>query len=59
MSSASVVPAQDLLDQLDGAQIVSSYIENEEGLHLMMADGRVLIIAGQFAISILKSEVLH
>jgi hypothetical protein len=54
-----ISPAQELLDQLVGAQIVSSYIESDEGLHLVMADGRVLVVAGHFGLSILKSEVLH
>lgn len=59
MSSASVKPAQELLDQLQGAQIVDSHVEDESGLHLAFADGRVLVIAGYFALSVLSAEVLH
>jgi hypothetical protein len=51
--------AEELMDELVGAQVVSSHVENEEGLHICFADGRVLVVAGHFGLSILKSEVLH
>jgi hypothetical protein len=59
MSTAAVVPAQELLDQLDGARIATCYVEDDRGLHICLADGRILIIAGQFAVSVLMSEKLH
>lgn len=51
--------AEELMDQLVGAQIATAYVEDDEGLHICMRDGRVLVIAGHFAISVLKSEILH
>ena len=56
-----IVPAENLLDQIDGATISSHFIEDNEGLHICFADGRILVIAGTFAISIVKagSERLH
>jgi hypothetical protein len=53
-------PAQNLLDQLDGATISTSFVEDEEGLHVCLQDGRILVVAGYFALSIIKSvEKLH
>ena len=51
-----VVPAERVLAQLDGATIVSSFVENDEGLHLVMQDGRMLVIAGTFCIGILSPD---
>jgi len=50
-----------VMDQLEGATVATWFVEDEEGLHICFADGRTLIIAGTFAISILKagSERLH
>lgn len=60
MSEVREVPAERILDQLTGAQIVFSYVEDENGLHLQFADGRALVIAGYFAISIVgKPEDVH
>ena len=41
--------------------IVSGYVEDDEGMHLAFSDGRVLIIAGVFAISLMRldRERLH
>jgi hypothetical protein len=53
-------PAQNLLDQLDGATISASFVEDNEGLHVCLQDGRILVVAGYFALSIIKSvEKLH
>lgn len=52
-------PAQDLLDQLYGAVIVSSHVEDEQGLHICLSDGRILVVAGYFAMSLVKPEMLH
>lgn len=54
-----IVSAQRVLDQLEGATIVSSFVENDEGLHLVMQDGRVLVIAGVFALSVLRTSTEH
>jgi hypothetical protein len=56
-----VVAAEDILDQLQGAQVVSCFVEDEEGLHVVFQDGRTLVIAGQFVIAIIKAgtEKLH
>ena len=55
------VDAGHVLDQLQGATIVSHFIEDDQGLHIVMQDGRILVVAGFFAISILKAaaERLH
>ena len=52
---------QQLLDQLDGATIVGSAVTDEEGFHLHLQDGRVLIIYGSFALSVMRldTEKLH
>lgn len=50
------VPAERILSQLDGATIVSSFVEDEEGLHLCLKDGRILVICGYFAVSIVRQE---
>ena len=52
----SEVPAERLLEQLNGATIVSSFVEDDQGLHLMLQDGRALVICGFFGISIVKQE---
>lgn len=51
--------SQDILSQLDGATISTSYVEDEDGLHICLADGRIFVIAGHFAISIIKTEMFH
>ena len=50
-----------ILDAIEGAVIVSGYVEDDEGMHLAFSDGRVLIIAGVFAISLMRldRERLH
>ena len=45
-----------LLAQLDGATIVASYVEDEEGMHLCFEDGRILVIAGMFAVSLQRID---
>ena len=52
----SEVPAERLLEQLNGATIVSSFVEDMEGLHICLADGRIVVICGFFGISIVKQE---
>ena len=52
----TVVPASSVLDQLEGATIVSSYVEDEEGMHIVLEDGRVLIIAGIFSIGLYRVD---
>lgn len=56
-----VVNPEQVLDQLEGATIVSWSCDDEEGMHLVMQDGRVLVIAGMFALSVLPmdKERLH
>lgn len=51
-----VVRPSALLDQLEGATIVSNTVEDDEGLSLYFKDGRVLVIAGQFALSVLRQD---
>ena len=52
----SIVPAGMVLDQLEGATIVSSYVEDDEGMHLVLEDGRILIIAGMFTIGLYRVD---
>jgi hypothetical protein len=56
-----VVNAQRVLDQLEGATIVSSEILEDDGMHIAFSDGRILVIAGLFALSLLRldRERLH
>jgi hypothetical protein len=52
-------PAEELLDQLDGAVIAKSFVEDKNGLHIVLEDGRILVIAGYFAVSVIRTEDLH
>ena len=56
METLKEVPAERMLEQLTGATIVSSFVEDAEGLHICMADGRILVICGWFAISLLQQS---
>lgn len=49
-----MTPAQ-VLEHVEGATIVSSYIEDESGLHLVFNNGQCLVIAGDFAIALVKT----
>jgi len=55
MTIEEVAPER-VLSQLDGATITSSFVEDENGLHLCLRDGRILVICGYFAVSIIKQE---
>ena len=46
-----------ILSQLDGETIVSSFVEDEQGLHVQFASGRCLVIVGYFGISIVGQDV--
>lgn len=50
-----------IMDAIEGATIVSGRIDEGEGLCLQLEDGRVLLIAGVFAISLqrLDRDSLH
>jgi hypothetical protein len=48
--------AEKIVDQLDGATIVSVYVEDDTGMHICFQDGRTLIIAGAFALSLMRIE---
>jgi hypothetical protein len=56
-----VVNAQRVLDQLEGATIVSCEVQEDDGMHMVLQDGRILVIAGLFALSLLRldRERLH
>lgn len=59
-SSASVEPevnlteANEVLNAVEGATIVSGYVEDDSGLHFVLADGRILVIVGFFAIGLMR-----
>jgi hypothetical protein len=66
MSSADYVvhiSAEELLDQLEGAQIASVSVEEKTGLHLNFSDGRVLVIVGlpdsSIGVQVLRTERLR
>ena len=50
-----------VLDQLHGATIVDAFIEDDEGMHFVFQDGRVLVVAGAFTIGLVRfeTEKLH
>ena len=55
-----VVPSESILDQIEGATIVSVYIEDEDGMHICFRDGRVLIVSGVFFLGLKRvAEMLH
>ena len=60
-ATVDYVSASSLLDKLEGATIVSYFIEDDNGLHLCFQDGRILVIAGVFAIGLSRvcQEKLH
>lgn len=51
-----VVPHERILEQVEGATIASCYVEDEDGLHLCLTDGRILIFVGQFCIGLVSGE---
>lgn len=51
--------AEEILEQLDGATIATTFVEDENGLHICLVDGRILVIAGHFAVAIIGTEKLH
>jgi predicted Zn-dependent protease len=57
------VSAQDMLEQLDGAQIATVSVEERTGLHIHFRDGRVLVIVGlpdsSIGVQVLRTERLH
>lgn len=47
----------EIMQSIEGATIVSSFVEDgEEGLHLVFQDGRILIFAGDFVMSLLRTN---
>lgn len=50
-----------LIETLEGATIVCGDVDDEEGMHLHLADGRVIVIVGEYALSVLRvtRERLH
>lgn len=50
------IEEQRILDQLSGATIASIDCQDEEGMHFYLADGRVLVIVGEFAVGVLKQD---
>ena len=56
-----LISAPTVLDQLHGATIVDAFVEDDEGMHFVFQDGRVLIIAGMFTIGLMRfqTEKLH
>lgn len=58
MTELTIVDAEQILGQLDGATIASSGVDAEEGLHIFMRDGRCLVITcwGAMAISICAED---
>ena len=61
MDQVNVVEPRRIIDQLDGATIAAIDVSDEEGMHFYLSDGRILIIAGVFAISLMMpdNEKLH
>ena len=51
------VSADYILSQLDGETILSSHVEDENGLHINLKSGRCLVIVGDFGISIVGQDV--
>lgn len=47
---------EDFMSQIDGATIVAASIEEGEGMHLILQDGRTLIVLGAIAISLLRNN---
>ena len=52
----NIISANSLVDQLEGATIVSAEVREEEGMHIVLEDGRVLVIAGMFALSLMRLD---
>lgn len=47
----------DIMQCIEGATIVSSFVEEgEEGLHLVFQDGRILVFAGDFVMSLMRTN---
>ena len=54
---ARVTSADRILDSLEGATIVCARVDEGDGMLLNLADGRVLVIAGVFALSLMRMDV--
>lgn len=50
------VPASQLLVELEGATITGVHVEDESGMHIELQDGRIFVIAGYFAVSVLRQD---
>lgn len=46
-----------IMDQLEGAVIVSGRVDEGEGLCLNLDNGYVLIIAGMFSLAVMRLDV--
>jgi uncharacterized protein YcgI (DUF1989 family) len=57
------VSAEDMLAQLEDAQIERVIVEERTGLHVHFRDGRVLVIVGlpdsSIGVQVLRTERLH
>jgi hypothetical protein len=49
--------ADEMLEQLTGAQIASAFVQG--GLHIRFVDGRVLILMGDFQVAMANTDTLH
>lgn len=54
-----MTPEEELLSHLEGAVIVGGHMDDETGLHINLADGRELIIAGYFELRGEKKRSVH
>lgn len=48
--------AKRIVENLEGATIVGGEVEDDEGLHIHLQDGRVLVIAGFFAMALVRPD---
>ena len=56
-----MIQTSNIIEAIEGAMIVSGRVDEGEGLCLELADGRSLVIAGVFVVTLMRfeSEKLH
>lgn len=50
---------EDILREIEGATIATSFVEDEQGFHICLQDGRILVISGFFAVAVLPRNSLE
>lgn len=50
---------EQITDQIEGAQILSAHVDEEEGMHIFLSNGLVIIFLGAIGLMRINNERLH